>query len=907
MPTAPAPGHTDLWGKTYGDNGDRPYPLMGHLLDTAAAARVVCDLMIPQPMQEALGEMAGSFNDWRAETELVAGWHDLGKASCGFQQKAGSVCPPWLADVGATGRRPPEGVKDHAWWSYLLLWDHLSCHGRATRERVAALAGGHHGVIPAHDRQTLARRQGRVIVDGPEPGIWGEELSRFRAEITETVSEVTGRRLADNDGTVATAAMSLAVVVLSDWLVSRSGFVSDQAESLQANGHGADWNAHHERAIEIAASDLREIGLVHPKPRAVTAEALVPSGKRPTSLQNSISAAEWEPYGITVITAPTGDGKTEAALLAAAGYNTARGAGGWYFAMPTTGTADGLLGRLTNAMGISADDAVQRLRLLHGLSRLREPVKEYESQSTDPDARDWMTGKKGMLAPFGVGTVDQLLMGVLSVKHSPLRMFGAATRTVIVDEAHCFDPYMRVLLRQAVEYLGSMRAPVVVMSATLPSERADELVRAYMSGCGAQEDTLPQTPYPGWVKWGPEAGFSSSDDNDQPVLPSRQWTLHVQQQEALAEAFDDAIADAAVEASNPSGCVLLVRESVRSAQETYEAVSRKADSGVHVVLLHSRFRHRDRKQRSDDLTQMLGPNGDRPDRMILVATQIVEMSLDVDFDVLITDPAPVGAILQRAGRIHRHPGRSRPAAHQSQTVQVWWKIGSNDKRLEGSRVYQRHDIQQTLKTLTAHPRIQVPSDVPTVVNEAEDFNPVADTEASEQAAHVRKQNQAAWDEHKARQRRVPAPRKRAAVSNLVRLTSPSESESTGTRLGHPTVQVLPVCETDRGYEFHNSEGHMIPLPARPGRSEESELFAACVPVVNYKHNFDSEHSSRATAWLDDLKTPEDHYGKTSRRSAWHTGPLRQVRLLQVDTDTTSHIGEHTVKITADQGLTYQKD
>ena len=912
--TRPAHLHTDLWGKTCGDGRDKPYPLLGHLLDTAAAARAVCELMIPGPMKDALGEMAGSFDGWQAETELIAGWHDLGKASCAFQQKVDAVCPPWLADVEAPGLDPPEGVKDHAWWSDLLLWEYLSDHSRATRGRIAALAGGHHGVIPPHDRH-LFDRPGwcRSSVDGPTGRRvdWGDDLSRLRGEITAVVVEVTGRRLVDEDGTVATAAMSLAVVVLSDWLVSRSPFIASQAESLPPDGCDIDWAAHHKRALQIASNDLRSIGLVRPKPRPITAESLLPAGAKPSNLQASIAAADWESYGITVIAAPTGDGKTEASLLAASGYNEARGSDGWYFAMPTTGTADGLLDRLNDAIPPG-----HKLRLSHGLARLSEHVRHY--QDIDPDAREWMTGKKAMLAPFGVGTVDQMLMGALGVKHSLLRMFGVATRTVIIDEAHCFDPYMRRLLRQAVEWLGALRAPVVVMSATLPAERSAELILAYMRGCGTEPDgDLPPVPYPGWARWGPQAEFSTSGVRPlAPYLPSR--SLAIIHREVPDAAFDAAMAAAAVAASKPDGCVLVVRESISRAQATYEAILEQTDSGLdgHVVLLHSRFRHRDRERMAKDLAEKFGPKGNRPKRMILIATQIVEMSLDVDFDVLITDPAPVGAILQRAGRIHRHVRSYRPPAHRAPKAQVWWRRGAGGGVLDGSRVYQRHDIKQARKVLAARPNVNVPGDVPAVVGEAEDFASDAGSASSgERAAYERKQKRANLYDYKARQGIIPKPLKQAAASTLVLLTSASESAPTGTRLGHPAVQVLPVHRNGDGYDIHWHDGRIEPLPERPDLCEELELFKACVPVVDWSHSDDDDEnedgeSRGQTAWLGKLDTPDQYFGETAQRSAWQTGALSRVKLLPMDAPTTAHIavGDATtaVEITETLGLIYRK-
>ena len=230
---------------------------------------------------------------------------------------------------------------------------------------------------------------------------------------------------------------------------------------------------------------VKALGLPRGVPSSVNAADLLPPNSRPTDLQQNLEQCHTaSPYGITVICAPTGEGKTEAGLLAAASYAQGRDSSGWYFAMPTTATADGLRERLGGRLGaFEADGAAQGLQVIHSLAMLSNASRFSPAAS---EARDWLTGsKKAMLGSYGLGTVDQVLMGALAAKHTPLRLFAlAASGAVIIDEAHAFDSYMHELLDTALEWMGALRVPVVLMSATLPERRAHAMFRSYLRGCG---------------------------------------------------------------------------------------------------------------------------------------------------------------------------------------------------------------------------------------------------------------------------------------------------------------------------------------------------------------------------------------------------------------------------------------
>ena len=422
-------------------------------------------------------------------------------------------------------------------------------------------------------------------------------------------------------------------------------------------------------------------------------------------------------------------------MLAASKYAQAADVAGWFFAMPTRGTADGLHDRLerilpdlTTPAGQASPPSLQRV---HAMARLH-PISDHAGDA----GRVWLSGsRKAVLAPFGVGTVDQMLMGAARLKHSPVRMLGAATGCLIIDEAHSYDWYMAELLKRLLGWMGSLGAPVVVMSATLPQTAIEELWKAYRDGTLShisrqdrpEPEQTPRCAYPGWLQWTPTNDGAGVwlEGSARPQRPG--WRLAVTVHETAAADTTAAVAAEAAAAVAEGGCVLVVRETITAAQQTYDAITAAAP-GCETVLAHSRFRNRDRRRIESSLTQRLGPPdtaADRPEKLIVVATQIVEMSLDVDFDYTISDPAPIGALIQRAGRSHRHTGRSRPPTHHQPRLSVFWPTRNNNPQFR-SPVYMEHDLRRCRELLDEHTTIAVPEDVPRLVDLAALSDPVGD-------------------------------------------------------------------------------------------------------------------------------------------------------------------------------------
>ena len=603
-----------LWGKSSdraGLPGGGPYLLICHLLDTAGVARAVCDLLIPRPMRDRLAQACGSWDAWVAETVLCAGAHDLGKATCWFQQQVAADCPAEIASADASAETPhlPHDANRHAYASGLLLWDHLVAGG-ATRfdaSRVVQIVGGHHGVIPDYPWDKLLKWGGAACVGSPEPAAAALDEARTRMMV-DIAAAVGDSGPVSGPVPVSAAAASHAVVVLADWIASSSEFLAGQA-GYGPYGDPSEWAS---RAERRGREQLDRLALLAPPAAVPAAAGMMPAGAAPSPLQASLEASH--PHaasGITIITAPTGEGKTEAALLAASRYAAARGTAGWYFAMPTMGTADGLRERLERLLPNLTGGNPPMLHLMHSLRSLRDTPQGWAA--ADPEARRWMSSsRKAILAPFGVGTIDQALMGVLRVKHSPLRMLAATTGTLIVDEApqlrplhagsvvpaahmvrcprrfrcsHVSDPSARSRHRVLQRIPGPVQPPSTTTVCLRSDTRAGRAGPRRQNGLQARPASLG-------------AAGDSGSDSETPLLRTFPTPWHAR----------------AMEGTREGGCVMVVRETIAKAQQTYEsAVSIKAedhrDVDCRVVLLHSRFRHGDRRRHTGT-----PPRGPRPTR-----------------------------------------------------------------------------------------------------------------------------------------------------------------------------------------------------------------------------------------------------------------------------------------------------
>lgn len=368
---------------------------------------------------------------------------------------------------------------------------------------------------------------------------------------------------------------------------------------------------------------------------------------------------------IVIIEAPMGDGKTEAAIYLADRWISKNQQKGIYFALPTQATSNQMFGRMKEYLDSRYPDDVINYMLLHGNASLFPDFKKIRHSQFAIQANSWFSySKRGLLAQFGLGTVDQCLMAVLNVKHFGISLYALSNKTVVIDEVHAYDTYMQEMLERLMEWFGSLRCSVVLLSATLPRSITLKLICAYNRGKGHKvSETINMAKYPR-ITWTQDGDIKSQHiGTDRKITLNIRFVNGTEGKSKYLHYLEDLS-----ERIEKEGCVAIICSTVRRAQDTYDTIKKYFDgSDMGITLYHSRYLHKDRQAIEKRVLQMFGkPNGkitmddgeeisvERPRKHILVATQVIEQSLDLDFDLMITDMAPIDAILQRSGRIHRH-------------------------------------------------------------------------------------------------------------------------------------------------------------------------------------------------------------------------------------------------------------
>lgn len=356
--------------------------------------------------------------------------------------------------------------------------------------------------------------------------------------------------------------------------------------------------------------------------------------------------------GVYVLEAPMGLGKTEAALYSA--YRMLEGgqARGIYFALPTQLTSNKIIDRFQSFLDkVLSEDCQHRALLLHADAWLLDTDIGEEGR---PGYAWFNQSRRGLLAPFAVGTIDQALMAAMNVKHGFVRAFGLAGKVVVLDEVHTYDAYTGTLLDELVKLLRQLQCTVIILSATLNQERRQQLL-----GCRkAQSIDYPLI-----------TGILTKDETtvnevSVPMGGGHLYRLSICQDES------DAVEQALLRAEQGQQ-VLWIENTVRKAQQCYlNLAARATELGVDCGLLHSRFTVSDRKNIEEKWVNLYGKVGwERrlTQGRILVGTQVLEQSLDIDADFMVSRFAPTDMLLQRLGRLWRHRetprcARTRPEA-----------------------------------------------------------------------------------------------------------------------------------------------------------------------------------------------------------------------------------------------------
>lgn len=558
---------------------------------------------------------------------MLAGAHDLGKASPVFQG-ASDEQRFRLRDTGLDLRPKPRHPIRHGTITATTLPDLLkerwpALHPRVAR-RYAVLAGIHHGSLI--DATSLQKAKPNKNPDQVGVGIWDNARRELFDTVLDAIGDVADPPEAPLPYSIATWAAGF--ISVADWIGSNTTFFPF-ASPLR------DPKDAFERAQRKARRALNDLGWLHGAvdvPHAFS-EAF-PGWSANATQRATIDAVQaMAGPGMVIVEAPMGDGKTEAAFWTAAHAQHHWRARGLYVAMPTRASSDQLFERLTRHLTDHAeDDEKINLLLLHGHAAISAQLAQVRSgengfdpapSAPSPDQpadvllkSDWFSARRrGLLAPYGVGTVDQTLLGVLENRHYFVRLLGLTGKTLIFDEVHAYDTYMETLFMRELEALGALGTPVVILSATLPSERRDALLEAYARGAGWSPagDAIAE-PYPRVTTVDRQAIRSVG------IAPSgRERTISLRWFTGSEASARAEMIDALAEALRDGGTCAVICNTVGQAQEMFGRLEARFPDEVD--LFHARFRYMDRAERQERVLNSFGKNTERrPHRRIVVAT-----------------------------------------------------------------------------------------------------------------------------------------------------------------------------------------------------------------------------------------------------------------------------------------------
>lgn len=626
-----------FWAKTTSD--DKPgISVYDHMLNVGCVARC---------MAEVAPELLRRFQLDSATIGILSALHDLGKISPGFQRK----CEAWLKERGLL-KIAQNGVwdtameSDHGKASHAAVQNYFNINGvdRGTGKFLSAVLGGHHGRLsPPNDRgfrppKPIAENRSGIDWDRERNNAADAVRSVFRGNLAELVIDDSSPALWWLAGLTSVA----------DWIGS------DERYFPIDGGMGVS------QAANTAIRCLNELGCVRPHiVSGLSFHDLFHDTQKPdvqftpNNMQASAMSTITDP-GVYVIEAPMGTGKTEAALGAAYQLLAAGKVHGIYFALPTQATSNRMHLRMAEFVKRIAPDAVGS-RIIHGNSWLMDKATMISPAITIKDdiedavtGRDWFSSaKRSLLAPFGVGTVDQALLGIVAAKHFFVRHFALAGKVVILDEVHSYDLYTGTLIDRLIETLEGLGCTVIVLSATLSGKRRGQIVSIPEDN----DDSASEQPYP--LITGRREGEVFEPVAATPPESRDIDIAFISEGDAISEAIETAL---------KGGCVLWICNTVDTAQHQYRHFLNQAEGRFSIGLLHSRFPFWRREELENEWMSRLGKDSTTRCGSILVSTQIVEQSVDLDADLLITELAPTDMILQRMGRLWRHERRDRPMA-----------------------------------------------------------------------------------------------------------------------------------------------------------------------------------------------------------------------------------------------------
>lgn len=698
-------------GKT-GNASSEWLPLYMHLKDTAGIMEYLFERFLSDSFSNSCNL---EIEELKNTAVFLAYVHDIGKATVAFQKKISNNIPELQGKLEHYGLELPDSMDiskirktPHALAGEVIL-RYFGCP-----DSVAVIVGSHHGEptecynvedqnlenppcdIVGYENYFGYNDKNREILETAWKKIIDDALERAGFDSVEDLPELDCHA----------QFLLTGLLIMADWISSNTTKFfpvidigknetdipySERIENAwKETGFPDKWKSGKDKYNDDDFKSDFEFA-----PNAIQKELL-------DIIRNS------EETGLFILEAPMGCGKTEAALSAAELLAARQKKSGLFFGLPTQATANGIFSRIKNWAEKRSCDGLHSIQLKHGSAELNKVFHDIWKGIPDAEndsgliVHSWFCeNKKGCLDNFVVATVDQMLMASLKRRHVMLLHLGLSEKVVIIDEVHAYDTYMNQYLERTLQWLGKYKTPVILLSATLPAKRRMSLVRAYLGTRKSDEKFEQNTAYP-LLTW--------THGKD---IAQKQLTYEKPDKSVNTEVVNESDIFARIkEVTESGGCVGIIVNTVRRAQKIKSEIS--ASITDNILLCHAQFILPDRMKKEEELLKRIGKNSTSDDRkgFVVVGTQVLEQSLDIDFDLLITDICPMDLLLQRMGRLQRHERKDRPESARNAVCLVMRDEIDNDK--SGSiSIYGEWLLKETLSELPE--TINMPADISPLV------------------------------------------------------------------------------------------------------------------------------------------------------------------------------------------------